>query len=72
MELSKAFDGLNHNILLHKLTYYGIRNYAITLPRSYLSNRKQYVQIDDVSFICYQLTQVCHRVQLWDLYCLIY
>ena len=49
MDLSKAFDSLNHNILLQKLTYYGIRNSAITLLRSYLSNRKQYVQIDDVS-----------------------
>ena len=48
MELSKA-DSLNHNILFQKLTYYGIRNSAITLLRSYLSNRKQYVQIDDVS-----------------------
>ena len=49
MDLSKAFDSLNHNILLQKLTYYGIRNSAITLLKSYLSNRKQYVQIDDVS-----------------------
>ena len=46
MDLSKAFDTLNHDILLHKLTYYGVRNSAITLLRSYLSNRKQY---DDVS-----------------------
>ena len=49
MDLSKAFDSLNYNILLQKLTYYGIRNSAITLLKSYLSNRKQYVQIDDVS-----------------------
>ena len=49
MDLSKAFDSLNHNILLQKLTYYGFRNSAITLLKSDLSNRKQYVQIDDVS-----------------------
>ena len=46
---TKAFDSLNHNILLHKLTYYGVKNSDITLLISYLSNRKQYVQIDDVS-----------------------
>ena len=33
---------------LHKLTYYRVKNSAITLLRSYLSNCKQYVQIDDV------------------------
>ena len=49
MDLSKAFNSLNHNILLHILTYYGVKNSAITLLRSYLSKRKQYVQIDDVS-----------------------
>ena len=49
MDLSKAFDSLNHNILLQKLTYYGFRNSAITLLKSDLSNRKQYVQIDNVS-----------------------
>ena len=49
IDLSKAFDSLNHNILLHKLTFYGVRNSVITLLRSYLSNRQQYVQIDDVS-----------------------
>ena len=47
--MSKAFYSLNHNILLHKSTYYGIENSAITLLRSYLSNRKQYVQFDYVS-----------------------
>ena len=48
MDLSKAFDTFNHNILLHKLTYYRVGNSVITLLRSYLSNRKQYVQINDV------------------------
>ena len=49
MDLSKAFDTLNHDILLLKLTYYGVKNSAITFLKSYLSNRKQFVQIDDVS-----------------------
>ena len=49
MNLSKAFDSLTHVILLNKLTYYGVKNSANDLLRSYLSNRKQYVQIDDIS-----------------------
>ena len=40
--LSKAFVTLNHSILLSKLHYYGIRNTALTLLKSYFTNRKQY------------------------------
>ena len=48
IDLAKAFDSLNHNMLLDKLSYYGINGTAITLLKSYLSDRKQYVKIDEV------------------------
>ena len=44
IDLSKAFDNINHDLLLKKLAYYGITNLALQWFRSYLSDRCQYVK----------------------------
>ena len=46
IDLSKAFDTIDHQILLRKLKYYGFSELAIKLMNSYLTNRLQYVQFD--------------------------
>ena len=49
LDLSKAFDTVNHTILIKKLEYYGIRGIAKDRFCSYLSNRKQLVSIGNVT-----------------------
>ena len=46
VDLQKAFDTVNNEILLQKLNYYGIRGTINNWFRSYLLNRKQIVSIN--------------------------
>ena len=47
LDFSKAFDTINHRILIRKLEYYGFSVPACSLIDSYLKNRKQFVRVSN-------------------------
>ena len=49
LDLKKAFDTVNHNILLSKLHHYGIRGKANDWFKSFLVNRNQYTSINNTN-----------------------
>ena len=73
MDLSKAFDTLDHSILLSKLNHYGICRTELDWFTSYLTNRSQYVEINEVtSEMCTLKTGVPQGSILGPLLFLIY
>ena len=48
LDLQKAFDTVNFNILFKKLYRYGIRGMALDLLKDYLTNRIQRVRVDNI------------------------
>ena len=56
LTLKKAFDIADHDILLKKLEYYGVRGLLRDWFQSYLKNRKQLVSISNSTFNTKEIT----------------
>ena len=52
IDFKKAFDTVDHNILLTKLENYDIRGLVYSWIHSYLNNRRQYVSINGTNSTC--------------------
>jgi hypothetical protein len=48
MDMTRAFDYVDHSILLKKLNAYGIRGNVLDLMKSYLSGREQYTELSQI------------------------
>ena len=51
IDLSKAFDTVDHNILLEKIKHYGLTNSTFSWIKSYLTDRKQYVYKEEYGLL---------------------
>ena len=72
MDLSKAFDTLNHDLLIAKLHAYGFGKNALKLIKSYLSTRRQRTKINSSFSTWSELTKGVPQGSVWDHYYSIY
>jgi len=74
LDLQKAFDNVNHEILLHKLYNYLIRGVAYDWFKSCLLKRQQYTVVNGFvsNHAKIKLPVVFHRDLYWDLFFLFY
>ena len=72
IDLSKAFDTLNHSILLEKLEYYGIADNSLSLLHNYLTDRCQYVEYNGHRSNTLPISTGVPQGWFWDHCCFLY
>ena len=72
VDFKKAFNLIDHQVLLTKLHLYGVSDSAIKWFTSYLTRRSQFVTIDGQQSSHLPVNHGSRRVQYWDLYCFFY
>ena len=65
LDFSKAFDTVDHVILLTKLEHHGVRGSALAWFQSYLTERKQFVTYNGVASSTEHVSCGCHKDPYW-------
>ena len=55
LDLRKVFDVIPHNFILKKLMYYGIKGKVYDWMESYLTDRRQFVTVNDYTSECLKI-----------------
>ena len=66
LDIKKAFDTVDHQILIRKLDHYGLQCNELDFIVFYLDNRQQCCQIESYTSSVRKIFVECHMAQLWD------
>ena len=72
LDIKKAFDTIDQDILLHKLDRYDIRGKSLKWIESFLTDRQQCVENENAFLIGAKLNVMFLKAPSWDLYCFWY
>ena len=68
LDLSRAFDAVNHETVLHKLDHDGVKGTALEWLKNYLTNRKQIVNYKSVKSVASLIRLWCNTgISSWSL-----